>query len=194
MGNARGRELQGRIALITGAVRRIGRAIALALADEGAAVVIDTRRSQGEAEAGAAEIEAVGALMHLADVADETAMQTMVEAALALGRIAMLIDNAADRQQTPLTEISPAEWRHITGIIVDGAFLCVRPWRAAYDRGRRRDGGQHRRRKRAHGRTQSRLSSPLNRTTRGRDRWMEWIQWCEPPTRFVLRIGPPATN
>lgn len=51
MGNARGRELQGRIALITGAVRRIGRAIALALADEGAAVVIDTRRSQGEAEA-----------------------------------------------------------------------------------------------------------------------------------------------
>ena len=39
----------------------------------------------------------------------------------------MLIDNAADRQQTPLTEISPAEWRHITGIIVDGAFLCVRP-------------------------------------------------------------------
>ena len=80
--------------------------------------------------------------MHLADVADETAMQTMVEAALArFGRIAMLIDNAADRQQTPLTEISPAEWRHITGIIVDGAFLCVRPWRAAYDRGRRRDGG-----------------------------------------------------
>ena len=39
----------------------------------------------------------------------------------------MLIDNAADRQQMPLTEISPAEWRHITGIIVDGAFLCVRP-------------------------------------------------------------------
>ena len=39
----------------------------------------------------------------------------------------MLIDNAADRQQTPLTEISPAEWRHITRIIVDGAFLCVRP-------------------------------------------------------------------
>ena len=66
--------------------------------------------------------------MHLADVADETAMQTMVEAALArFGRIAMLIDNAADRQQTPLTEISPAEWRHITEIIVDGAFLCVRP-------------------------------------------------------------------
>ena len=94
MGNARGRELQGRIALITGAVRRIGRAIALALADEGAAVVIDTRRSQGEAEVAAAEIEAVGALMHLADVADETAMQTMVEAALALGRIAM-----SDRQR-----------------------------------------------------------------------------------------------
>ena len=125
--------------------------------------------------------------MHLADVADETAMQTMVEAALArFGRIAMLIDNAADRQQTPLTEISPAEWRHITGIIVDGAFLCVRPCvphMIAGGGGR----GQHRRRKRAHGRTQSRLSSPLNRTTRGRDRRVEWIPWGEPPTRLVLR-------
>ena len=96
MGNARGRELQGRIALITGAVRRISRAIALALADDGAAVVVNTRRSQGEAEAGAAEIEAVGgrALMHLADVADETAVQTMVG-----GPLALRPDRHADRQR-----------------------------------------------------------------------------------------------
>jgi NAD(P)-dependent dehydrogenase (short-subunit alcohol dehydrogenase family) len=86
----------------------------LALADEGAAVVIDTRRSQGEAEAVVAEIEAVGGrvLMHLAEVGDETVVPTMVEAALArFGRMAMLIDDAADRQQTPLTEISPAHHR-----------------------------------------------------------------------------------
>ena len=56
MRNARGGELEGRVALITGAVRRIGRAIALALAGEGAAVVINTRSSQDEAEAVAAEI------------------------------------------------------------------------------------------------------------------------------------------
>ena len=129
MENAGGGELEGRVALVTGAVRRIGRAIALALAGDGAAVVINTRRSQAEADAVAAEIEAQGgrALVRLADITDEAAVQAMVDAALArFGRIDMLINNAADRRQTPLTEISLAEWRHITGIIVDGAFLCVR--------------------------------------------------------------------
>ncbi|HSA81857.1 MAG TPA: SDR family oxidoreductase, partial [Geminicoccaceae bacterium] len=62
-----------------------------------------------------------------ADVTDEAAVQAMVDTALArFGRLDILINNAADRQQTPLTEISLAEWRHITGIIVDGAFLCAR--------------------------------------------------------------------
>jgi 3-oxoacyl-[acyl-carrier protein] reductase len=129
MGNARGGELEGRVALITGAVRRIGRAIALALAGEAAAVVINTRRSKDEAEAVAAEIEGRGgqALVQLADVTDEAAVQTMVEAALArFGRLDILINNAADRRRTPLTEISLEEWRHITGIIVEGAFLCAR--------------------------------------------------------------------
>ena len=51
----------------------------------------------------------------------------MVDATLQRsGRIDILINNAADRRQAPLTEISLAEWRHITGIIVDGAFLCAR--------------------------------------------------------------------
>ncbi|MGH6895752.1 MAG: SDR family NAD(P)-dependent oxidoreductase [Geminicoccaceae bacterium] len=122
-------QLEGRVALVTGAVRRIGRAIALALAGDGAAVVINTRRSQGEADAVAAVLEAAGgrALVHLADVTDEAAVQTMVDAAtLHFGRLDILVNNAADRQQAPLTEISLAEWRRITGIIVDGAFLCAR--------------------------------------------------------------------
>jgi len=122
-------ELAGRVALVTGAVRRIGRAIALALADSGAAVVINARTSRDEAEAVAAEIEAQGgqALVHLADVTDEAAVQAMVDAALArFGRLDILVNNAADRQQAPLTAISLAEWRHITGIIMDGAFLCAR--------------------------------------------------------------------
>jgi 3-oxoacyl-[acyl-carrier protein] reductase len=121
--------LDGKVALVTGAVRRIGRAIALALAGDGAAVVINTRSSRVEAEAVAAEIEAKGgrALVHLADVTDEAAVQDMVDAGLArFGRLDILINNAADRRQAPLTEISLAEWRHITGIIVDGAFLCAR--------------------------------------------------------------------
>jgi 3-oxoacyl-[acyl-carrier protein] reductase len=129
MENAGGGELEGRVALVTGAVRRIGRAIALALAGDGAAVVINTRRSRAEADAVAAEIEAQGgrALVHLADITEEAAVQAMVDAALArFGGLDILINNAADRQQTPLTEISLAEWRRITGIIVDGAFLCAR--------------------------------------------------------------------
>jgi 3-oxoacyl-[acyl-carrier protein] reductase len=129
METVRGGELEGRVALVTGAVRRIGRAIALALAGDGAAVVINTRSSRDEADAVAAEIEANGgqALVHLADVTDEKAVQAMVTAATQrFGRLDILINNAADRQQTPLTEISLAAWRHITGIIVDGAFLCAR--------------------------------------------------------------------
>jgi 3-oxoacyl-[acyl-carrier protein] reductase len=129
MASTRGGEVEGRVALVTGAVRRIGRAIALALAGDGAAIVINTRRSREEADALAAEIEARGgeALVHLADVADESAVQAMVDAALArFGRLDVLVNNAADRQQTPLLEISLEQWRHITGIIVDGAFLCAR--------------------------------------------------------------------
>ncbi|HEX6114886.1 MAG TPA: SDR family oxidoreductase [Geminicoccaceae bacterium] len=129
MRTARGGELDGRVALVTGAVRRIGRAIALALAGDGAAVVINTRSSRDEAEAVAAEIEANGgrALVHLADVTDEAAVAAMVVATLErFGRLDILINNAADRRQMPLTDISLAEWRHITGIIVDGAFLCAR--------------------------------------------------------------------
>ena len=129
MGKSQGGELEGQVAVVTGAVRRIGRAIARALAGDGAAVVINTRRSQGEADAVAAEIGGQGgrALVHVADVTDEAAVQAMVEATLErFGRLDILINNAADRQQTPLTEISLAEWRHITGIIVDGAFLCAR--------------------------------------------------------------------
>jgi 3-oxoacyl-[acyl-carrier protein] reductase len=129
MGSARGGELEGRVALVTGAVRRIGRAIALALAGDGATLVINTRSSRAEADAVAAAIEARGgrALVHLADVTDEAAVQAMVDAALArFGRLDILVNNAADRQQTPLIEISLQQWRHITGIIIDGGFLCAR--------------------------------------------------------------------
>ncbi|MGH6943280.1 MAG: SDR family NAD(P)-dependent oxidoreductase [Geminicoccaceae bacterium] len=129
MAGARRGRLDGKVALVTGAVRRIGRAIATALAEEGAAVVINTRSSEDEARAVAAEIEAAGgrALVQLADVTDEAAVRAMVEAAIArFGRLDILVNNAADRRHAPLTEISLEEWRHVTGIIIDGAFLCAR--------------------------------------------------------------------
>ena len=123
------RELEGKVALITGAARRIGRATALALAGHGAAIVVNTRSAREEAEAVAAEIKAEGgqALVQVADVTDEAAVQAMVDATLRhFGRLDILINNAADRKRTPLTEISLAEWHHVTRIIVDGAFLCAR--------------------------------------------------------------------
>ncbi len=126
---ATGRELQGRVALVTGAARNIGKAIALALADGGAAVVVNARVSREEAEAVVAEIEQRGgaAMAHLADVSDERAVASMVEAALArFGRLDILVNNAAMRDVAPIDTIDYAAWKRVTGIILDGAFLCAR--------------------------------------------------------------------
>ena len=126
---AREKRLEGKVALITGGVRRIGKAIALALAEEGAAIVVNARRSREEADTLAAEIEAGGgqALVHLADVTDEAAVAAMFAAVEArFGRLDILVNNAAIRKQTPLVDMAFADWREVTAIILDGAFLCTR--------------------------------------------------------------------
>jgi 3-oxoacyl-[acyl-carrier protein] reductase len=123
------KELAGRVALVTGAGRNIGRAIALALADGGAAVAVSARRSQGEIDAVAAEIAAAGgkALAVLTDVTDPAAVTRMVEAVEArLGRIDILVNNAAVRDVSSLDEIDLARWREITSVILDGAFVCAK--------------------------------------------------------------------
>ena len=128
------RELEGRVALVTGAARNIGRAIALALAGGGAAVVVNARQSRDEAAAVAAEIERGGALamVHMADVADPAAVAAMVEAATArFGRLDIVVNNAAVRDVTSIDDIDLASWRHVTGIILDGAFLTAKASLAA---------------------------------------------------------------
>jgi 3-oxoacyl-[acyl-carrier protein] reductase len=123
------KELSGRVALITGAGRNIGRGIALALADGGAAVVVNARSNLKEAEAVAGEIERAGgqALAAIADVADAAAVDKMVAAAAArFGRIDILVNNAAVRAEQPLETMTLADWRAVTSIILDGAFNCVR--------------------------------------------------------------------
>ena len=123
------RPLDGQVAIVTGSVRRIGKAMAAALARDGAAVVIHARSSREEAQAAAREIEAGGgrALVQLADVTDEAAVKRMADAVIeAFGRIDILVNNAADRGEAPFLEMSFAEWRKLTGIILDGAFLCSR--------------------------------------------------------------------
>jgi 3-oxoacyl-[acyl-carrier protein] reductase len=121
--------LEGQVAIVTGGVRRIGKAIALSLAREGAAIVINAKSSRDEAEAAAREVEAAGsrALVHLADVTDETAVAEMVARTVeAFGRLDILVNNAAIRREVEFTEMSLAEWREIMAVILDGAFLGAR--------------------------------------------------------------------
>ena len=121
--------LEGQVAIVTGGVRRIGKAIALSLAQEGAAIVINAKSSRDEAEATAREIEAAGgrAIVHLADVTDEEAVAGMVSATMdAFRRIDILINNAAIRREVPFTQMSLADWREITNVILEGAFLNSR--------------------------------------------------------------------
>ncbi|HEX7560113.1 MAG TPA: SDR family oxidoreductase [Usitatibacter sp.] len=132
-----GNELAGRVALVTGASRNIGRAIALALADAGAAVVVNAKSSQEEAREVVKAIESKGrkAIASLADVTDEAAVGAMVEAALErFGRLDILVNNAAVRDVAPIDEIDYAAWKRITGIILDGAFLVTKASLAALRR------------------------------------------------------------
>jgi 3-oxoacyl-[acyl-carrier protein] reductase len=122
------KELSGRVAIVTGAGRNIGRAIALALADGGAVVVVNARANRSEAENVAGEIERAGgqAIALIADVADAGAVEKMVAAAAAhLGHIDILVNNAAVRAEQAFEKMTLAEWRAVTAVILDGAFNCV---------------------------------------------------------------------
>jgi 3-oxoacyl-[acyl-carrier protein] reductase len=122
-------ELKDKVAVVTGAGRNIGRMIALALAEGGAAVVVNARSNRAEAESVVREIEQRGgrALAAVADVTDAGAVETMIAAATArFGRIDILVNNAAVRKETPLETMKASEWREILGVILDGAFNCVK--------------------------------------------------------------------
>ena len=123
------RELEGRVALVTGASRNIGRAIALALADGGANVVVNARTSLDQARDVVKEIESRGgkAVASLADVTDEQAVMTMVRSTVDnYGRLDIVVNNAAVRDVTPIEQIDYATWKYVTGIILDGAFLTIK--------------------------------------------------------------------
>jgi 3-oxoacyl-[acyl-carrier protein] reductase len=121
-------ELSGRVAIVTGAGRNIGRGIALALADGGAAVVVNARGNRNEAEDVAGEIACKGgnAMALVADVTDAAAVEKMVAAAAAhFGRIDILVNNAAVRAEQAFDKMTMGEWRAVTAVILDGAFNCV---------------------------------------------------------------------
>ena len=130
-------ELSGKVAIVTGAGRNIGRAIALSLADGGASIVVNARSNRAEADAVAREIESLGgkALVHIGDVADAAADQAMADMAVKqFGRLDILVNNAALRREKPFAEMSYAKWREILDVTLDGAFHCTKACLAALSR------------------------------------------------------------
>lgn len=121
--------LAGKTAVVTGASRRIGRAIAIGLAQAGANVVVHARSSRAEVEAVAEEIRDAGgqALAILGDVSDEDDVTRMFgEISEAFGGVDVLINNAAVRGERDFLDMSLADWRAVQGVILEGAFLCSR--------------------------------------------------------------------
>ncbi len=122
------------VALVTGAGRNIGRAIALALAASGHAVAVNVRASVDEGQAVVDEIEAAGgqALLCVTDVAERAAAGAMVARITARwGRLDVLVNNAAVRREADLAVLSAEDWHDTLRVVLDGAFFCTQaalPW------------------------------------------------------------------
>lgn len=122
-------ELSGKVALITGAAKNIGRSIALSLAADGAAVGVNTRASRSEADQVANEIRGAGgkAEVFMADVADPAAVQAMVDGVInKFGRLDILVLNAAHRNEVSFLDMDFEEWRRVMSITLDSTFLCIK--------------------------------------------------------------------
>lgn len=121
-------ELSGRVAVVTGAARNIGRAIAMELAGAGAAVMVNARQSAEAAAEVVRDIERQGgnARLYLADISEpEGAQALMAEAVKHFGKIDILVNNAAIRRETPFAQLSWAQWKEVLSVILDGAYLCT---------------------------------------------------------------------
>ena len=133
-------ELAGKVAIVTGAGRNIGRAIALKLASSGAAVIVNARSNAAEADEVVRAIEAAGgkAARVLGDVADPKTAEALAAAAIAhFGRINILVNNAALRREKAIMDMTYAEWREVMDVTLDSAFHCVKACLPAL----RRNGG-----------------------------------------------------
>ena len=122
-------KLAGKVALVTGSGRNIGRATILKLAGEGAHVVVNARSNREEADAVAREAEALGvkALSVIADVGRKDEVDALAQKALAeFGRVDILINNAAIRPHKPFRDLTDADWELVRGVVLDGAFYLTR--------------------------------------------------------------------
>lgn len=122
-------DLNGKVALVTGGAVRVGKAIALALANAGADIVISYNSSGAVAGETVAEIGALGrrGLAVQADVADGRQVQSLVASAVdRMGRLDVLINSASLWQRTPWDELDEAAWDKLVDIDLKGPFLCAK--------------------------------------------------------------------
>jgi 3-oxoacyl-[acyl-carrier protein] reductase len=122
-------KLEGKVALVTGSGRNIGRATVLKLAGEGADVVVNARANQQEAESVAREARDLGvkAVPVLADVGRKAEVEALATRALSeFGRVDILINNAAIRPHKPFIEATEADWELIRGVVLDGPLYLTR--------------------------------------------------------------------
>jgi 3-oxoacyl-[acyl-carrier protein] reductase len=118
--------LQGKVALVTGAGKNIGRCIALTLAADGATVLVNGRSDRAAVDEVVAEIEKAGgkAAAAMGDVSDPAVAPKLAEQAQKqFGGVDILVSNAGLRRQTSFLEMSFEEWREIMSVALDGAFL-----------------------------------------------------------------------
>ncbi|MDQ6618193.1 MAG: SDR family oxidoreductase [Pseudomonadota bacterium] len=122
------RELAGKVVLVTGGARNIGRAIATALAAAGAGVMVNARSSIAAAGETVALITEAGgrAESFVTDITEPRGVEALVAATVErFGRLDVLVHNAAVRAEQPFDSISFEQWRHILAVILDGAFLSA---------------------------------------------------------------------
>src|SRR5262245_12778000 len=125
IGMKSGDELAGKVALVTGGARNIGRAIARSLAAGGASVMVNARTSRAEGEKTVQMIGAKAAL-HIGDVTKPDDVKVLVDATVRrFGRLDFLVNNAAVRFETSFDKMKYEEWRQVLAIVLDGAFLCA---------------------------------------------------------------------
>ena len=128
-GMYKGDEFVGKVALVTGAARNIGRAIALSLAAGGAKVAINTRSNIEQARGVVDEIKAMGcdAEAFAADMSEPAQVNAMADAVLKrFGRLDMMVLNAAVREHVHFDEISYDDWRRILATNLDSVFVATK--------------------------------------------------------------------
>ena len=121
--------LEGKVALVTGSGRNIGRTVALTLAAEGANVVVNARSNQGEVDSVAAEARELGvkALPVLADVGSRPQLEILLDQALSeFGHIDIVVNNASVRPHKAFAEMTYDDWRGVMATDLDSAFLTAR--------------------------------------------------------------------